>query len=347
VTRVRAGLAETVELGRIRSLETFHDRYVCFVRLTTTLGHVGWGQTSTYNADNTARIFHRQVAPWAIGAETSDIGGLITRIEERELKYPGSYRCRALAGLDTALWDLHGRATGRPAVELLGGQPGRLRAYASSMRRDVTPRQDAQRLGRLRDDFGFDAFKWRVGAECGHDVDRWPGRAEEIVPAVARALGDGVARLVDANGGFSPDRAIEVGRLLEAEGVGHFEEPAVARRSTGPPPAPPGVCDHRRRPGAAARHARQPAPRAGQRRRGVSVDPQRRFVFELRGLELAAVAEDVLWQDSADGAAWPGRPSAAGRPQTGVQLGLIAPCSGDRRRSREGTQSRVTPQLVG
>ena len=185
-----------------RSLETFHDQYVCFVRLTTTLGQVGWGQTSTYNADITARIFHWQVAAWAIGAETSDIGGLITTIEEREHKYPGSYRCRALAGLDTALWDLHGRATGRPVVELLGGQPGRLRAYASSMRRDTTPREEAERLGRLRDDFGFDAFKWRVGAECGHDVDQWPGRTEEIVPAVARALGADVAKLVDANGGL-------------------------------------------------------------------------------------------------------------------------------------------------
>jgi len=214
-----------VEVGRIRSLETFHDQYVCFVRLTTTLGQVGWGQTSTYNADITARIFHRQVAPWAIGAETSDIGGLITTIEEREHKYPGSYRCRALAGLDTALWDLHGRLTGRPVVELLGGRPGRLRAYASSMRRDTTPRQEAERLGRLRDDFGFDAFKWRVGAECGHDVDQWSGRTQEIVPAVARALGADVAKLVDANGGFSPGRAIEVGRLLEAEGIGHFEEP--------------------------------------------------------------------------------------------------------------------------
>jgi L-alanine-DL-glutamate epimerase-like enolase superfamily enzyme len=42
---------------------------------------------------------------------------------------------------------------------------------------------------------------------------------------VSRALGDGVAKLVDANSGFSPRRAIEVGRLLEAEGISHFEEP--------------------------------------------------------------------------------------------------------------------------
>ncbi len=48
----------------------------------------------------------------------------------------------------TVLRDLHGRATGRPLVELLGGQPGRLRAYASSMRRDITTREEAERRAR-------------------------------------------------------------------------------------------------------------------------------------------------------------------------------------------------------
>src|SRR6266436_6455025 len=85
---------------RIARLETFADQFVCFVRLTTDTGDVGWGQTSTYNADITARIFHRQVAPWALGADARDIGALVERIEEREHKFPGSYRCRALAGLD-------------------------------------------------------------------------------------------------------------------------------------------------------------------------------------------------------------------------------------------------------
>ena len=210
---------------KIASLETFANQYVCFVRLTTDSGAIGWGQTSTYNADITAAIFHRQVAPWALGADASNIEALVERIEEREHKFPGSYRCRAIAGLDTALWDLRGRLEGKPVVELLGGRPKRLRAYASSMRRDITPEQEAERLVRLRDAHGFDAFKWRVGAECGHDVDEWPGRTEAIVPRVARALGDGTAKLVDANSGFSPGRAIEVGRLLEAEGVSHYEEP--------------------------------------------------------------------------------------------------------------------------
>ena len=210
---------------KIASLETFTDQFVCFVRLTTDSGAVGWGQTSTYNADITASIFHRQVAPWALGADAFPIETLIERIEEREHKFPGSYRCRALAGLDTALWDLRGKLEDKPVVELLGGRPRRLRVYASSMRRDIRPADEARRLVRLRDASGFDAFKWRVAAECGHDVDEWPGRTEAIVPEVARALGPAVAKLVDANSGFSPQRAIEVGRLLEAEDISHYEEP--------------------------------------------------------------------------------------------------------------------------
>lgn len=212
-------------MNRIARLETFANEFVCFVRLTTDDGDFGWGQCSTYNADITATIFHRQIAPWALGADSADIPGVLRLIEEREHKYPGSYRCRAMAGLDTALWDLHGRQSGKPVVELLGGAPGWLRTYASSMKRDITPEDEAARLVRLRDDKGFDAFKWRVASECGRDVDEWPGRTEAVIPIVARALGGDVAKLVDANSGFSVPRAIAVGRILESEGISHFEEP--------------------------------------------------------------------------------------------------------------------------
>jgi L-alanine-DL-glutamate epimerase-like enolase superfamily enzyme len=165
------------------------------------------------------------VAPWSLGEDALDVDPLTDRIEERELKFPGSYVCRAIGGLDTALWDLRGRREGRPVCELIGGRPGPLRAYASSMRRDITPQDEARRLVALRDRLGFTAFKFRVGAECGHDVDEWPGRTEAIVPTVRRALGDDVQLLVDANSAFSVNRAIEVGRLLEDHGVTHYEEP--------------------------------------------------------------------------------------------------------------------------
>ena len=130
-----------------------------------------------------------------------------------------------MAGLDTAIWDWRGKAAEKPVAELLGGTAGQVRAYASSMRRDISPEDEADRLRQLRDAKGFDAFKVRVGAECGEDIDEWPGRTEEIVPTTRSALGPDVSLLVDGNSGFSPARAIEVGRMLESEGYEHFEEP--------------------------------------------------------------------------------------------------------------------------
>jgi L-alanine-DL-glutamate epimerase-like enolase superfamily enzyme len=146
-------------------------------------------------------------------------------IPEREHKFPGSYICRALCGLDTALWDLKGKLEGRSVCELLGGTPRPFPVYASSMRRDITPDDEADRLARLKDKHGYNAFKFRVGRECGHDQDEWPGRTEAVVPVVRKALGDDVRLLVDGNSCYSPKKAIEVGRMLEDNGVIHFEEP--------------------------------------------------------------------------------------------------------------------------
>jgi L-alanine-DL-glutamate epimerase-like enolase superfamily enzyme len=210
---------------KITSIETFSTEFVGFVRVTAEDGAQGWGQVSPYNADITSLVVHRQVAPWALGQDALDIARLIDIIPLREHKFPGSYLCRAMCGLDTALWDLRGKREGKSVCELLGGAPRKLRVYASSMKRDITPEGEAERLKRLRDRHGYDAFKFRIGAECGRDVDEWPGRTEAIVPTIRRALGDDATLLVDANSGFSPKRAIEVGHMLQDHGISHYEEP--------------------------------------------------------------------------------------------------------------------------
>jgi L-alanine-DL-glutamate epimerase-like enolase superfamily enzyme len=210
---------------RIASVETFGNEHVALVRVRADDGAEGWGQVAPYHADITTQVLHRQVAPHALGRDPLDIGALVDEIPEREHKFPGSHLFRALAGLDTALWDLRGKLEGRSVCELLGRRPRDVRVYASSMRRDITPADEAERLVGMREAQGFDAFKIRVGKECGHDEDEWPGRTEEVVAAVRAALGDEVALLVDANSCYSPSRAIEVGRMLEQHGVCHYEEP--------------------------------------------------------------------------------------------------------------------------
>ncbi len=209
----------------IQSIETFSTELVCLLRLRTDSGHEGWGQVAPYHADITAKVVHRQVAPHVLGADASDIDALVDLIPEREHKFPGSYIQRAVGGLDTALWDLRGKLEGKSVCELLGGTPRPIRVYGSSMKRDITPKEEAERFLRLRGECGYDAFKFRVGSEVGHDRDEWPGRTEEIIKTVSQAVGSEAALLVDANSCYSPTRAIEVGRLLEDHGICHFEEP--------------------------------------------------------------------------------------------------------------------------
>lgn len=210
---------------KITRIETFDTKYVGFVRITAEDGSIGWGQVSTYNSDITCQVLHRQVARWVLNRDTSDLDDLLDLVTEREHKFPGSYLRRAMAGFDTAVWDLRGRQADKSVAELLGGTPGPIRAYASSMKRDITPADEADRMKRLRDQFGFDAFKVRAGTEVGRNRDEWPGRTEEIITTMHREMGDTATLLIDANSCYSPDRAIEIGRMLEQNGFSHFEEP--------------------------------------------------------------------------------------------------------------------------
>ena len=210
---------------KIVAIQTFSNEFVGMVKVTTDTGDTGWGQVAPYNANITSLVVHRQIAPHALGKDALDIDSLVARIPEREHKFPGSYLRRALAGLDTALWDLRGKREGKPVYALLGGKPGAIRAYASSMRRDITGAQEVERLTRLRDTHGFDAFKFRIAAECGNDTDQWPGRTEDIVARMRAAMDDEVDLLVDANSGYAPDKAIAVGKFLAEHGVCHMEEP--------------------------------------------------------------------------------------------------------------------------
>lgn len=209
----------------LKSIETFTNPFVGFVRVTMADGAQGWGQVSTYHSDITCQVLHRQVAPWVLSKDTSDLDDLLDLVAEREHKFPGSYLRRAMGGLDTAIWDMRGKQAGKPVAELLGGSAGPIRAYASSMKRDITPAEEAARLKQLRDTKGFDAFKVRAGAEVGRDQDEWPGRTEEIIPLMRREMGDDVALLIDANSCYSPARAIEVGHMLQDNGFSHYEEP--------------------------------------------------------------------------------------------------------------------------
>ena len=67
---------------------------------------------------------------------------------------------------------------------MIGGSPGNLRIYGSSMKRDITPDDEANRFKKLFDEKGVDAFKFRVGSKCGRGIDEWEGRTPSIVKKI-------------------------------------------------------------------------------------------------------------------------------------------------------------------
>ena len=127
----------------------------------------------------------------------------------------------AISGIDIALWDIKGKALGKPVCELIGTpQRDRVRAYASMLMPDE-PGEVRERVSALREQ-GFTAVKlgWGpLGADADQDV--------ELAAAAVEAAGDGGTILIDAGLGYGSDakKAIGVARELEELGVFWLEEP--------------------------------------------------------------------------------------------------------------------------
>ncbi len=127
----------------------------------------------------------------------------------------------AISGIDIALWDIKGKALGKPVCELIGTPPrDRVRAYASMLMPD-DPGEVRERVSALREQ-GFTAVKlgWGpLGADAAKDV--------ELAAAAVEAAGSGGTILIDAGLGYRDDakKAIRVARGLEELGVFWFEEP--------------------------------------------------------------------------------------------------------------------------
>ena len=157
-----------------------------------------------------------------IGEDPLDVERLWDRMY-RSVIYVGrrGIAIHAISGIDIALWDLKGKALGKPVCELLGTPVrDRVRAYASMLMPD-TPEETAERVAALRDQ-GFTAVKlgWGpLGRDAEHDV--------KLAAAAKEAGGEGTEIMIDAGLGYVADaaRAIRVARELEELGIYWLEEP--------------------------------------------------------------------------------------------------------------------------
>jgi L-alanine-DL-glutamate epimerase-like enolase superfamily enzyme len=198
------------------------------VRLETDNGLVGWGECFRRARALVKPAIEGVFAPALLGANPLDTEVLHRRLMGMsQVAGPAGTLAVAIAGIDIALWDLKGKALGQPIWQLLGGRVRRrVPVYASSLRRDLAPDEEAERVAGLVAQ-GYRAYK--LHSAIPGRVDDPGDRTLETLRAIRRRIGDGVTLLVDVNGAYSVHHAIEIGRRMEELGVDVFECPVPER----------------------------------------------------------------------------------------------------------------------
>ena len=195
-------------------------RSVNLVKVSTDEGIVGWGEGVG------GEIVEGMLAPVLIGQDPTNRIGLWQRMFHA--LYNGNNAVglggSAISAVDTALWDITGKALGQPVYNLLGGKVrDRVAVYATGLY--YTEGEFPTRLlneARGYVEAGFMGMKTKVGGlPMDEDVER--------VAALREAIGPDVKLMVDANQAYNATSAIRIGRRLEEYDLVWFEEPVNAQ----------------------------------------------------------------------------------------------------------------------
>lgn len=194
---------ETVPLSRPYSIanHSFDAVALFFLRLRADDGSIGLGSASPaeFVTGESEAACEAALAPEALG----DLVGRDPRWPTELVRAIGEARAAtpaARAAIDMALWDLHGRAAGKPVVDLLGRRyqslPTSVTLGISSVEKTLSEAQEW--VGR-----GFDHLKIKLGDDLEIDLER--------LARLRERFGQAVRLRVDANQGYGPE---EVKRLF-------------------------------------------------------------------------------------------------------------------------------------
>jgi len=207
------------------SVYTTPVRQALLVEVTTDDGLVGWGESGSGTLSRSGAIFVEDVlASLAIGEDPFDLARIHQRVQATldRAGQTGDFGVQAWSGLEVALWDVTGKAVGRPVCQLLGGRVrDRVMAYATGLYyQPAASDPSAARREEARGyvEAGFQAMKMKVGGLSPEDDLR-------EVAGIRAAIGDDVLLMADANGAYDGNTAIRVGLGLAEQGVAWFEEP--------------------------------------------------------------------------------------------------------------------------
>ena len=131
---------------------------------------------------------------------------------------PGGIFNLAHSALDTALWDIRGKALNQPLWKLLGGARERVPTYASgALMRGLSLDRVVAAAARLKER-GFREMKTQLALPG----ETSPAKEVERVRRVREAIGPDIKLMCDINQRWRVEQAIDIGRRVEDAGVGLF-----------------------------------------------------------------------------------------------------------------------------
>jgi muconate cycloisomerase len=188
------------------------------VKVHTDEGIVGIGEASCtprWSGEDQvtgAHLIRTYLAPLLLGQDPTRVEGLTKQFR---LAFAGNYFTKS--AVEMALWDIAGKAAEKPVYELLGGKVRDFVTTKWSVS-GVEPSKAAD-IAKWAIAQGFKAMKVKVGIEPDSDVAR--------VRAVREVIGPQTKLGVDANGGWSPEDAIQTVERLKPLGIYFAEQPVA------------------------------------------------------------------------------------------------------------------------
>lgn len=214
ITEVKAYVVRMPFIKRDLPLSTRTFRTPVLVKVMTDEGITGAGEAFGYfNSEATvAKCIETMLKPSLLGKNPLSVAALWDEMF-RAFYYAGRMGIviSAISGVETALWDIAGKALNVPVYRLLGGLAhDKIRAYASLMH--YAKHEEVGEACEAVLKKGFTAIKL-------HEVD---------VPSVAvarKAAGDNVDLMLDVNCHWDVVEAIKMGHHFEPYNLFWYEEP--------------------------------------------------------------------------------------------------------------------------
>lgn len=208
------------------SMHTFRFHGWTVVEIETDQGIVGLGNVAL--APRIAKqIIDLYLAPLIMGHDPFDYEYLWQRMYRSTLAWGRKgVAMAAISAIDIAIWDIMGKAVGRPVFKLLGGRTKeKIPCYASKLYR--TDLKEMQREAQSYVDQGFSAFKMRFGYGP-KDGPAGVRKNLDSVEAVRDVIGYDTDLMLECYMGWDLDYTKRILPKLEKFEPRWLEEPVIA-----------------------------------------------------------------------------------------------------------------------